>query len=137
MPFEDEALYLRKRLLRLHEMNRIVYPAKIWRKMEECLIQKTMPDEVERRLLEIMPETTTLEFSRELEFALADAHGLERYANEPERLRHETEKAAVNFRIAVMIDEIYSECGHEFKRTRQERIDDAAWWAVPEDQRGK
>lgn len=136
MPYNDEALYIRMRLLRLHEMNRIIYPKKLWKKMERCLIEKTTPEEVRRRLEKLLPETVTSEFATEMEFALVDNHGIARYQGKPERLREDIERASVKFRIFTLRDEIYESCGHELKNTRQERLDDAAFYAVAERERG-
>jgi hypothetical protein len=35
---EDQALYIRKRLLRLHEMNRTIIPKRQWMAMEKCIL---------------------------------------------------------------------------------------------------
>jgi len=126
------------RLLRLHEMNRIVYPKKVWNSIEKCLIDATMPDKVAERVQVVMADTSTEEFAKELEFALVETHGESRYAGEPERLRHEIEKASVWYMTAFLMDDIYAHCGHTLmRRSRRDLLEDAAWYAVEESQRGR
>lgn len=133
--YSDEALDIRMRLLRLHELNRIVYPKKVWKKIEKCLIEKTDAHQVGQRLERILPETMTTEFATEMEFALVDAHGMDRYRENGRRLHEDIERASVLFRIYTLRDEIYAACGHTLKTYRQERMDDAAWFAVTKNER--
>lgn len=122
--------YIRMRLNRLHEMNRIIYPSKVWKKMLKCLDGKTTPRNIEDVLSAVFSETLTEEFAREMEFRLVDAHGLERYAD-PETLRKDIEKAAVKYRVMHVMDTIYESCGHPSTRSKVDRLDDAAWFSVP------
>jgi hypothetical protein len=57
MADRDEALYLRMRLLRLHGMNRMLYPKRKWAAMEKCLIEKTSLENVAEVVRRILPAT--------------------------------------------------------------------------------
>lgn len=122
---QDEATYLRMRLLRLHEMNRILYPKKAWQRMEECLVANTtaeMVDEVARRIL---PWTFSDEAAREAEFALAGWYGHERY-QDAELLKRHIIDTLVRFRISYMMDEIYRGCGYDSPNSKEELLESAA-----------
>src|SRR3989337_2614764 len=99
----DAAMYLRMRLLRLHGFNRMLFQKRQWKKMEDCLIEKTGPANVETLSREILPATFTEEAARDAEFALAGFFGHERYADADLLKRHVTE-TLVRFRIGLMMD---------------------------------
>lgn len=131
MDYGDAAQYLRMRLLGLHEKNRILYPRRVWKKMERCILEKTSAENIRRVLDRILPATVTAEFAREIEFALIEAHGQDRYFEHPEFLRSDIEKASVKFRTMAAMDEIYESCGAPKLRSHEDRIGDAAWFSVP------
>jgi hypothetical protein len=105
----DEALYLRMRLLRLHEMNRMLIPKRQWMKMEKCIFEKTSPGNVVEVGRHVLPATFTEEAARDAEFALADNYGHERYADGI-LLRKHINDTLVRFRVGLMMDTIYRSC---------------------------
>jgi hypothetical protein len=95
---QDEATYLRKRLLRLHEFNRILYPKKTWTRMEKCLLEHTTAENVNEVARRILPWTFTEEAAREAEFSLAGWYGHERY-RDAELLKRHVMGTLVRFRV--------------------------------------
>jgi hypothetical protein len=124
----DSALYLRMRLLRLHEMNRILYPKRQWTRMETCLIEKTSEDQVEAVARRILPATFTEEAARDAEFALAGLYGHERYAD-AELLKRHVSGTLVRFRIGLMMDAIYRSCGYDSPNKTEDLLESAAFYA--------
>ena len=125
---DDSALYLRMRLLRLHGMNRILYPKRRWAAIEKCLIEKTSSANVAEVARHVLPATFTQEAARDAEFALVENHGHERYADEI-LLRRQINDTLVRFRIALMMDVIYRSCGYDSPNKPSDLLDSAAWHA--------
>lgn len=124
----DEAVFLRMELLQaLWDSMALTKQQKT--RIEKCLILKTMPEKVVSMLERILPETSTEEFFRELEFALVENHGAERYSNPAIRIQ-DLNKASINYRIYAAMDEIRVSCGYPDLRDRAMRLDDAARNAV-------
>jgi hypothetical protein len=126
MADRDEALYLRMRLLRLHGMNRMLYPKRKWTAMEKCLIEKTSLENVAEVARRILPATFTQEAARDAEFALVENHGHERYADEVLLRRHINE-TLIRFRVGLMMDTIYRSCGYDSPNKPEDLLDSAAW----------
>jgi hypothetical protein len=110
--YDDEALYLRMRLLRLHGFNRILYGKKTWKRIEECLIEKTASQNVKDVGRVVLPQTFTEEASREAEFALVEINGAEIYSDAA-LLKNHVEGALLRWRVRLMMDAIYASCGHK------------------------
>lgn len=121
----DEALYLRKRLLRLHGLNKILIPKKKWIAIEECLLEKTSEENVVEVARRVLPETFTQETALKVEFALVESYGAERYAD-GELLRKHVNEALVRFRINLMMNVIYESCGFKMTGTVQDLLESAA-----------
>lgn len=125
----DEAVFLRMRLLeRLSTSG--VFSKKEKRNIEKCIIEKTMPEKVISMLERLLGATSGEEFYGELEFALVENHGEERYARNREQLEEDLQKAAINYRIYAAKDEIRISCGYPDLRGHGMRLDDAARNAV-------
>ncbi len=71
----------------------------------------------------------------EIEPLLAERHGEWRYEGRPEVASGDLERAARHFSISHTMDALLTECGFHTVRTRGERLDDAAWYAVPSSER--
>ena len=119
-------MYLRMRLLRLHGLNRMLFQKRQWKKMEDCIVEKTYPDNVEALSLRILPATFTEEAARDAEFALVGHYGHERYADAELLKRHVTD-TLVRFRIGLMMDEIYRSCGYDSPNKPEDLLESAAW----------
>jgi hypothetical protein len=125
----DEAIFLRMMLLESLS-NSPAFSKKDKRKIEKCLIAKTMPEKVVSLLERILPATSTEEFYRELEFALVENYGEGRYADNPQQLQEDLHKAAVNYRVYAAKDEVQVSCGYPNLRDHPMRVDDAARNAI-------
>lgn len=131
MKYSDEALYLRKRLLRLHEFNRILYPKLKWKRMENCILEKTTPASVVQFARSVLPHTYTEEAAREAEFTLVEINGAEPYSDEI-LLRRHVNGTLSRWRVALMMEAIYQSCGGDMVSTREDLLFSSALWAVKE-----
>jgi hypothetical protein len=123
--YSDEALYLRMRLLRLHNFNRIIYPKKTWKRMEECLIEKTSAQNVKDTGRVVLPKTYTEEAAREAEFELVSVNGSELYADAALLKRH-VEETLFRWRVKLMMHSIYRSCGYREPSTDADLMYEAA-----------
>ena len=123
--YSDEATYLRMRLLRLHDFNRILYGKKTWARMESCLLEKTTAQHVKDTGRVVLPATYTEEAAREAEFTLVEINGSEIYADGA-LLRSHVDETLLRFRIALMMDAIYRSCGADSPNSESDLLFSAA-----------
>jgi hypothetical protein len=128
MSIQDAAGYLRQRLLRLHDMNGLLYKRKAWEKMRKCILEKTTPEEVDELGAKVLPWSFTEEAARAAEFALVEWYGSERYAD-AELLKRNVIDTLVRYRISIMMDAIYTSCGADVINRPEELMESAAWYA--------
>jgi len=115
-------------------MNRMIFPKRQWMKMEKCILDKTVPENVLEIGRRILPATFTEEAARDAEFALVDNYGHERYANAVLLQKH-INGTLVRFRVGLMLDAIYRSCGYDSPNKPEDLLDSAAWHAGQEAER--
>jgi hypothetical protein len=123
---EDDALYLRSRLLRLHEMNRIVYPKKRWAQIERCIIESTRPAAVKAIARSVLSDTFSEELERRAEWALIDAFGPERYRS-PGLLRRHVLETLGRYRVQLLMTAVMTTCGAPLELGEDEALEMVAY----------
>lgn len=124
----DSALYLRQRLIRLHDFNRMLYPKRKWMSMMKCILTKTEPTAFAEAVRRLLPPTLTEAAARDAEFALVSHYGHERYSNEI-LLRRHVQDTLLRFRVSLMMDTIYRDCGADVINKPEDLMESAAWYA--------
>ena len=130
---EDEDVdYIRRRLRRRVELERGITMRKAEiTKLLRCLDKAASLPRIRGLHEEVFAEVSGPVWSLEVEPLLAEVHGEWRYEGRPEVASKDLESAARHFAISHTMDALLTECGFPVVRTRGERLDDAAWYAVP------
>lgn len=124
----DSALYIRQRVIRLHELNRMLYPKRKWMAMMKCVLAQTEPMPFASLAKRLLLPTFTEQAARDAEFALVGHYGHERYANEVLLRRHVMD-TLVRFRVGLVMHEIYQGCGADVINKPEDIMESAAWHA--------
>lgn len=143
MPRDEEFLapighagvdYIRSRLRRRVMMELgITMRRRALRRVLTCLDKKATIDRIRELRDEAWWQTNEPVWALEMEPLLIEFHGPERYEGRPEVLGEDLMKTARHYTITHTMDALLKECGFGFVRSRQERQDDAAYYAVPRD----
>lgn len=134
---DDGADYIRGRLkkrvsleigitMRRAEVDRIL----------RCLDAKATLARIKELHDQVLEETSGPVWGLEMEPLLIERHGEWRYAGRPQVLTRDMNLAARFYAVAHTMDALLSDCSFPMVRSREERLDDAAWYAVPERERG-
>lgn len=100
-----------------------------------CLDKKTSLDRIRELHDEVVAETISTVWRLEMESLLNELHGAWRYEGRREVLLHDLARSAGRYAVMHTMDALLAECGFPVVRTRPERMDDAAWYAVPREER--
>lgn len=84
---------------------------------------------------EALVETQDPTWQLEMEPLLVEVHGEWRYEGRPEVLAADMEKAYQRYLVMHTMDALLTACGFHTVRSRAERMDDAAWFAVKPSER--
>ncbi len=133
----DEGVdYIRYRLRRRVELERGITMRKAQvTKLLRCLDKAASFPHIRGLHEEVFAEVSGPVWGLEIEPLLAEIHGEWRYEGRPEVASGDLERAARHFAISYTMDALLTECGFPVVRTRGERLDDAAWYAVPSSER--
>ncbi len=134
---EDEgADYIRRRLRGRIDLERgITMKRAQITKLLRCLDKAASLERIQTLHSEVLAEISGPVWSMEIEPLLAEMHGEWRYEGRPEVAKGDLERAARLFAISYTMDALLTECEFPVVRTRGERLDDAAWYAVPSSDR--
>lgn len=128
--------YLRSRLRRRVELERGITMRKAQvTKLLRCLDKTASMERIQTLHSEVLAEISGPVWSLEIEPLLAEMHGEWRYEGRSEVAKGDLERAARHFAISYTMDALLTECGFPVVRTRGERLDDAAWYAIPSSER--
>lgn len=105
-------------------------------KFLKCLDEKATLPRIKALHDEVLAETSSAVWGFELEPRLVEFHGEWRYAGRAKIQTRDMDLAARFYAVAHTMDSLLSECAFPMVRSREERLDDAAWYAVPERERG-
>ncbi len=135
--WEDEgADYIRRRLRRRVELERGITMRKAqMTKLLRCLDKTASLSRIQALHSEVLAEVSGPVWGLEIEPLLAEVHGEWRYEGRPEVASQDLERAAARYAISHTMDALLTKCGFPTVRTREERLDDAAWFAVPRSER--
>lgn len=132
----DGVDYLRRRLKRRVEMERgITMRSREVDKLLRCLDKKADFIRMEALRDEAFGEVGAPLWRLEIEPLMVERHGAWRYDGRPEVLTQDLERAAALYAMMHTMDALLSECGFHTVRPREERLDDAAFYAVPSSER--
>lgn len=146
MPKKDEELlgpighpgadYIRQRLRTrvLRELGITMRPKEV-RRFLTCLDQKASLNRVSVLHDEVLAETSKPVWALEMEPLLIERHGAWRYEGREDVLAQDLRRSAARYAVMHAMDALLGECGFPMVRTLSERMDDAAWYAVPEGER--
>jgi len=101
-----------------------------------CLDKKVSFQRVTELFDQVQAEISGPVWFLEMEPLLVELHGAWRYEGRPEVYKKDLERAARQYATSHTMDALMSECSFPMVRTREERLDDAAWYAVPAGDRG-
>jgi hypothetical protein len=129
--------YIRARLKRRVELERgITMRRRQVEALLRCLDKAATLGRIRGLHDEVLAETASPTWGLEVEPLLVEVHGAWRYEGRPEVMVVDMERAARHYAIGHAMDALLAECRFPLVRTRGERLDDAAWYAVPERDRG-
>lgn len=132
----DGVDYLRRRLKRRVEMERgITMRSREVDKLLRCLDEKADFIRMESLRDEAFAEVGAPLWRLEIEPLIVERHGAWRYDGRPEVLAQDLQRAAALYAMMHTMDALLSECGFHTVRPREERLDDAAFYAVPSSER--
>lgn len=146
MPKKDEDLlgpighpqadYIRERLRKrvLMEVG-ITMRKNAVRTLLRCLGDKASLSRIEKLHSQVLAETSSPVWQLEMEPLLYELHGVWRYEGRETLLREDMERGARRYAVMHTMDALLSECNFPMVRSREERLDDAAWYAVPREER--
>lgn len=101
-----------------------------------CLDKKASFQRVTELLDQTYAEISMPVWSLEIEPLLVELHGAWRYEGRPEIHKQDLERAAKHYVTSHAMDALMSDCSFPMLRSRGERLDDAAWYSVPQNDRG-
>ncbi len=128
--------YIRQRLRKRVELERgITMRSQAVLMLMRCLDKAASYTRIAGIHAEILAEINGPVWGLELEPLLTEVHGAWRYDGRPEVLKKDMERAARHYAIGSTMDELLKDCGFHTVSTREERLDSAAWYAVPKDER--
>lgn len=132
----DGVDYIRRRLKRRVELERgITMRSREIDKLLRCLDEKADFSHVEGLRDEAFVEVGAPMWRLEIEPLMVERHGAWRYDGRPEVLTKDLQRAAALYAMMHTMDALLSECGFHTVRPREERLDDAAFYAVPSSER--
>lgn len=137
-PIGDEgADYIRGRLLKrvLMELGITMRRAAVGQILR-CLDARATLPRIKELHDQVLEETSGAVWGLEMAALLAERHGEWRYEGRPKILARDLNLGARFYAVAHTMDALLSECSFPMVRSREERLDDAAWYAVPERDRG-
>lgn len=105
------------------------------RKLLTCLDEKASLARIRELHDEVLAETMAPVWNLEMEPLLTEAHGAWRYEGRREVLLEDLARSAGRYAVMHAMDALLADCGFPVVRTRPERLDDAAWYAVPREER--
>ncbi len=129
--------YIRRRLKRRVELEiGITMTRRAVDTLLRCLDKAASYARISELHGEVLAETSGAVWALEIEPLLAEMHGSWKYEGRAEVLREDLERAARHYSISHTMDALLKDCDFLVVRTREERLDDAAWYAIPPHQRG-
>jgi hypothetical protein len=105
------------------------------RALLSCLDKKASFERIRALHDEALAETLSPVWHLEMEPLLTESHGAWRYEGKREVLLEDITRSAGRYAVMHAMDALLSECGFPVVRTRPERMDDAAWYAVRREER--
>jgi hypothetical protein len=105
------------------------------RKLLTCLDEKASFERIQTLHGEVVAETISPVWRLEMEPLLTEFHGAWRYEGRREVLLEDLTRSAGRYAVMYAMDALLTDCGFPVVRTRPERLDDAAWYAVPREER--
>lgn len=133
---DQGADHVRQRLRKRVELERgITMPGRQVDFMLRCLDTAATYERIKTVNEEVKQEIAAPLWSLEIEPRFVEVHGAWRYEGRPEVMAKDMERAALFYALAHTMDSLLTTCGFPMVRTRDERLDDAAWYGVPERER--
>lgn len=136
---DSGADYIRRRLRRRLELELgVTMKRREWEKVVRCLDRAATLARIGDLHAEVLAETMMPSWALEIEALLVEVHGEWRYEGRPEVLEQDAERATRHYAVSHTMDALMAECGFpagRTRRTRDERLNDAAWFAVPAKER--
>lgn len=133
---DPEVDYIRSRLKRRVAMELgITMRRQAWMKLMHCLDNRASLVRISELHKQIKGEIDGPVWGLEVEPLMIERHGAWRYEGRPEIMAADMQRAARFYAIASTMDALLKDCGFQFVRAREERLDDAAWYAIPESER--
>lgn len=128
--------YIRRRLKRRVELERgiTMRPNQV-KEILRCLDDRATHERIRGLHDEVMAETSGPVWGLEMEPLMLEIHGSWRYDGRPDIMAADMERAARHYAISHTMDGLLTECRFPLVRTREERLDDAAWYCVPKGER--
>lgn len=128
--------YIRQRLRKRVELERgITMRSNAVLMLMRCLDKAATYKRIAGIHADILAEINGPVWGLELEPLLIEIHGAWRYDGRPEVLKKDMERAARHYAVSFTMDTLLTECKFSTVRTREERLDDAAWYAIPKSER--
>jgi hypothetical protein len=137
-PIGDEgADYIRGRLKKrvLLELG-ITMRRKEVERLLRCLDEKANYKRIRELFGQAAAEISSPVWNLEIEPLLIELHGAWRYEGRPQVHVQDLDMAARRYAISHTMDALLSDCSFPMVRSREERLDDAAWYAIPGNERG-
>lgn len=129
--------YIRTRLRKRVQLELgITMRRREWETLLRCLDKVTTPSRITELHNEMLARTSDPTWGLEMEALLVEAHGSWRYDGRPDVLNTDMTRAAKHYAVSHAMDALLKECSFPMVRTPEERMDDAAWFAVPQSERG-
>lgn len=128
--------YIRTRLLKRIQLELgITMRRREWETLLRCLDKVTTLGRITELHNESLARISDPTWGLEVEALLVEVHGPWRYDGRPDVLDADMTRAARHYAVSHTMDALLKECGFHMVRTPEERLDDAAWYAVPESER--
>ncbi len=99
-------------------------------KLLECLDEAATADRIAELHAEAIQETLDATWGFEIEARLREFHGDWRYDGQRDVLFRDMAAAGRFYVIAFTMDSMLQACKFHMVRTREERLDDAAWFPI-------
>jgi hypothetical protein len=128
--------YIRRRLKRRLELERgITLRPRQLEEILRCLDEQATHENILKLHDEVLAETSGPVWGLEMEPLMLEVHGSWRYDGRHWVFAQDIERAARHYAVSHVMDALLKECRFPVVRTREERLDDAAWYCVPERER--
>jgi hypothetical protein len=102
-----------------------------------CLDEKASYKRIRALFEQALAEISSPVWNLEIEPLLVEFHGAWRYEGRPQIHVQDLDLAARRYAISHTMDALLSDCSFPMVRTREERLDDAAWYAVDRKDRAR